>query len=60
LHEVDFEGGGFQWLDCNDSSQSILSYVRRDKNGGEVVVVLNLTPVPRENYRLGVPKPGAY
>jgi len=60
LHEVDFEGGGFEWLDCNDASQSVLSFIRRDKNGGEVVVALNLTPVPRENYRLGVPKPGIY
>ncbi len=60
LHEVDFEDGGFQWLDCNDAAQSILSFVRRDKNGGFVVVVLNLTPVPREHYRLGVPAAGRY
>jgi len=60
LHEVDFEGGGFQWLDCNDAAQSILSFIRRDKNGGAVVVVLNLTPVPRENYRVGVPVAGTY
>ena len=60
LHEVDFEGAGFQWIDCNDSAQSILSFIRRDKNGGEIVAVLNLTPVPRENYRLGVPKAGSY
>jgi 1,4-alpha-glucan branching enzyme len=60
LHEVDFDEAGFQWVDCNDAAQSVLSFIRRDKNGGEVVVVLNLTPVPRENYRLGVPQAGMY
>jgi len=60
LHEVDFDGAGFQWIDCNDAAQSVLSFIRRDKNGGEVIVVMNLTPVPRENYRLGVPQAGTY
>ncbi len=60
LHEVDFDGAGFQWIDCNDAEQSILSYIRRDKNGGIAVVVLNLTPVVREHYRLGVPQTGLY
>jgi 1,4-alpha-glucan branching enzyme len=60
LHEVDFDSAGFQWLDCNDAEQSILSFIRRDKHGGLVVVVLNLTPVSRDNYRLGVPVAGHY
>lgn len=60
LHEVDFDGNGFQWIDCNDAEQSILSYIRRDQNGGLVVVVMNMTPVPRGNYRLGVPLTGRY
>jgi len=60
LHEVDFEHAGFQWIDCNDAPQSTLSYVRRDKNGGAIVVILNLTPVPRYDYRLGVPEEGFY
>jgi len=60
LHEVDFESQGFQWLDCNDAAQSSLSFVRRDKHGGCIVAVVNLTPVPREGYRLGVPQPGFY
>ncbi len=56
-HEFDWEG--FEWIDCNDAQQSLLSYVR--KAGTEfIVVVLNLTPVPRHNYRLGVPEAGAY
>jgi 1,4-alpha-glucan branching enzyme len=60
LHEVDFEWQGFEWIDCNDAAQSVISFVRRDKNGGEVVVVVNLTPVPREGYRIGVPQGGFY
>jgi len=60
LHEVDFEQHGFQWIDCNDASQSTLSHIRRDAHGGFVVVVLNLTPVPRKGFRLGVPQPGTY
>lgn len=60
LHEIDFEEGGFQWVDCNDAEHSTISYIRRDKHGGVVIVALNLTPVPRYDYRLGVPKPGHY
>jgi len=60
LHELDFNGAGFQWIDCNDAEQSTLSFIRRDKNGGGVVVVMNMTPVPRVNYRIGVPNPGSY
>jgi len=60
LYEVDFEPHGFEWIDCNDTAHSIISYIRRDKHGGFVVVVLNLTPVPREYYRLGVPQAGFY
>ncbi|RMH60770.1 MAG: 1,4-alpha-glucan branching protein GlgB [Zetaproteobacteria bacterium] len=60
LHEVDFDAAGFEWIDCNDAEQSVLSYLRRDKQGRFVVVVLNLTPVVRHHYRLGVPQPGFY
>jgi len=60
LYEVDFDGHGFEWLDCDDAEQSLLSYARRDKNGGTVFVVLNLTPVPRHDYRLGVFEAGVY
>jgi 1,4-alpha-glucan branching enzyme len=60
LYEVDFESHGFEWIDCNDAQHSTISYIRRDKHGGFVVVVLNLTPVVRENYRLGVPEAGYY
>ncbi len=60
LHEVDFEYTGFEWIDCHDSSQSILSYLRKDRSGNELLVVMNFTPVPREGYRIGVNVPGAY
>ncbi len=60
LHELDFEVGGFEWIDCHDASQSTLSYLRWARDGSFVVVVLNFTPVPREQYRIGVPRAGVY
>tara|TARA_R110000823_G_scaffold309352_1_gene433485 strand:- start:7164 stop:9356 length:2193 start_codon:yes stop_codon:yes gene_type:complete len=59
LHRGDFDATGFAWIDCHDSTQSVLSYVRRD--GREfLLVVLNFTPIVRENYRIGVPLAGSY
>ena len=61
LHEVDFDGAGFEWIDCHDSSQSVLSYIRKDRSGGRLVAaVFNFTPVPRTNYRIGVPEAGIW
>ena len=60
LHDLDFTHEGFQWIDCHDADQSTLSYVRRARDGSFVVVALNFTPVPRENYRIGVPREGIY
>jgi 1,4-alpha-glucan branching enzyme len=61
LHELDFEGEGFEWIDCHDSSQSVLSYLRKDRSGRKIVIVaFNFTPVPRTDYRIGVPLPGFY
>ena len=60
LHQVDFEFSGFEWIDCHDSSQSILSYLRKDREGREILVILNFTPVPRGDYRIGVNLPGEY
>ena len=59
LHELDFDGKGFEWVDCHDVQQSIISY-RRKSEHDEVLVVLNFTPVPRKSYRIGVPEPGTY
>ena len=59
LHEADFESQGFEWVDCNDFARSAISFIRRAKDPADVtLVVLNFTPVPRENYRLGVPMGG--
>jgi 1,4-alpha-glucan branching enzyme len=59
LHAREFEASGFEWIDCHDATQSVLSYVRRSEE--EVLVVaLNFTPIPRPQYRIGVPAPGPY
>ena len=60
LHEIEFEGSGFEWIDCHDASQSVLSYLRRDSQGRNVIVILNFTPVPRAHYRIGLPQAGFY
>ncbi len=59
LWEGDYEHLGFQWIDCADHEHSVLSFVRRPLSPGpEVVVVLNLTPVARYGYRVGLPRGG--
>ncbi len=55
LHELDFEQAGFSWLDCNDAEHSLLSFLRRGRNGQTAVIALNFTPVPRNRYRIGLP-----
>jgi 1,4-alpha-glucan branching enzyme len=58
LHEVDFEGAGFEWIDCHDAEASVLSFLRRPRKGPPVLVVCNFTSVPRINYTVGVPEGG--
>lgn len=59
LHRYDFAHTGFEWVDCNASNMSVLTYLRR--NGDSfVLVALNFTPVPRHGYRIGVPATGTY
>ena len=60
LHDVDFDPAGFQWIDCNDNENSVVSFLRWSRNGEAVVAVVNFTPVPREGYRIGVPSAGPY
>ncbi|MCB1883038.1 MAG: 1,4-alpha-glucan branching protein GlgB [Geminicoccaceae bacterium] len=60
LHELDCDPAGFSWIDASDTENSVLSYLRRDRNGGVVAVVSNFTPVPRQGYRLGLPKGGVW
>jgi 1,4-alpha-glucan branching enzyme len=61
LHQLDFDPAGFRWIDCNDNENSVVSIVRyaRDRQDA-VVVALNFTPVPRQQYRIGVPEAGWY
>lgn len=59
LYVHDFDPHGFEWIDCNDRERSIISFIR--KNEGEFVIsIFNFTPVPRTDYRLGVPEAGRY
>jgi len=60
LHELDFQQEGFSWIDCNDAEHSVLSYLRWARDGSSIVVVLNLTPVPRKHYRIGLPDQKQY
>jgi 1,4-alpha-glucan branching enzyme len=62
LHRLDTEPAGFEWIDCTDVDQSVLSFLRRGGGGEDdiAVVVCNFTPVVREGYRVGVPCGGAY
>jgi len=59
LHRRDFAQDGFQWVDCHDSSQSVLCFLRRDGDD-HLLTVLNFTPVPRNCYRVGVPSKTLY
>ncbi|MGZ5044055.1 MAG: 1,4-alpha-glucan branching protein GlgB [Methylobacter sp.] len=59
LYQHDFDHQGFDWIDCHDVQQSIISY-RRKTEFEELIVVLNFTPVVREQYRIGVPIAGTY
>ncbi len=61
LYEVDFEPQGFVWIDANDSENSVISFMRYNRDRNEFLVfVCNFTPVPRFNYRIGVPQAGYY
>jgi 1,4-alpha-glucan branching enzyme len=61
LHQVDFEGAGFQWIDCQDTENSVVSMLRRARDPSDsTVLVTNFTPVPRQGYRIGVPAAGRY
>jgi len=61
LWESDFADYGFKWIDCSDHQSSIMSFARRnEKHTDEIVVILNLTPVPRQKYRVGLPRPGRW
>jgi 1,4-alpha-glucan branching enzyme len=56
----DFTPAGFQWIDCNDVMQSVITFLRKGREGELVVVACNFTPMPRYNYRVGVPAGGIW
>jgi 1,4-alpha-glucan branching enzyme len=59
LHQLDADPAGFEWIDANDSEQSVLTFFRRGRSADEVILVAcNFTPVPRYNYQVGVPRAG--
>jgi 1,4-alpha-glucan branching enzyme len=58
LHALDFDAPGFEWVDAGNAEQSVLCYLRRAPDGRCVLVVANFTPVPRDNYLVGVPHAG--
>jgi len=56
LHQVDFDAQGFQWIQCDDATNSVFAFVRYSlEQKSHVVVVLNFTPIARDSYRIGVP-----
>jgi 1,4-alpha-glucan branching enzyme len=59
-HAGDFQPGGFEWIDADDSRNSVLSYMRNSPDGRRLVIVLNLTPVALYDYRVGVPFGGRW
>jgi 1,4-alpha-glucan branching enzyme len=61
LYELDFSPDGFEWIDANDAMQSTVSVIRRCGSTDDLIVIAcNFTPVPRINYRLGIPKGGLW
>jgi len=60
LHARDHEAGGFFWLDANDAENSIFAFARCSPDGDKVYVLVNATPVPRKDYRVGVASAGSY
>ncbi len=61
LWQADYDHAGFSWIDCNDRDNSVLSFLRQTADGkNQTVIILNLTPVPREKYRVGLPRAGKW
>ncbi len=59
LHALDIDPRGFQWIDANDGDNSVLTFMRKTEDPNDTIVIaINFTPVPRYNYRVGVPQCG--
>jgi 1,4-alpha-glucan branching enzyme len=61
LHELDFDPAGFSWIDVTDAENSVVSLIRRGRLPSDLLAcVFNFTPVPRQNYQLGIPLAGRW
>jgi 1,4-alpha-glucan branching enzyme len=60
LWELDDTYEGFEWIDFSDSDNSVIAFLRKSRDGQMIVFVVNATPMPREGYRIGVPRGGWY
>ncbi len=60
LYELDSDPAGFRWVDFRDEQATVVSYIRRSPAGEELVCILNLTPTPRQGYRVGLPRGGRW
>ena len=59
LHKKQFSHEGFEWIDHGDHQNCVMTYIRKGNDENEnLIIILNLSPVPRENYRIGLPKTG--
>jgi 1,4-alpha-glucan branching enzyme len=61
LHQLDCDPTGFEWIDCNDADQGVLTFLRKGKDpNSPLIIAFNFTPVPRHNYLVGVPRDGLW
>jgi 1,4-alpha-glucan branching enzyme len=61
LHEIDNDWAGFEWINADDKENSVYSYIRHSSSGkNSILVILNMTPIERQNYKIGVPKKKKY
>ena len=58
LYNLQFEMEGFEWINYSDAENSVLSYIRKDTKGDMLIICCNFTPIPRDNYRIGLPQKG--
>ncbi len=61
LHALQFSSEGYEWIDYGDAENSVITYLRKGTSEAkQLLIICNLTPIPREKYRVGVPKTGTY